>query len=163
MEFGTYWPSWPDRTSSTLVLVDTSSTTVDDLFQLLFGSSSAFQVHLRPIHLQPAVCHVLCHTMTSVCRTTVADSVVLVHFLCTCMLRAALFVWADEAAFGIQARARETRGFTNYSESEWVTATEELPCLPGGFSWTCPAPTNSASLTGTDFQSRMRKARSTLS
>eukprot|EP00892_Ulva_mutabilis_P010659 jgi/Ulvmu1/7966/UM004_0199.1 len=98
MDFNAYWPSWPDGKSSTLVLVDTDSTTVDELFGLLFGTDSTFQ-----------------------------------------------------------ASARETRGFTNYSESEWVTTPNELPCLPGGFSWTCAAPCKSHALRGTDFQSRMRK------
>lgn len=43
MDFNAYWPSWPDGKSSTLVLVDTNSTTVDELFRLLFGTASTFQ------------------------------------------------------------------------------------------------------------------------
>lgn len=46
MDFRSYWPSWPDRASSTLVLVDANATNVDDLFRLLFGANSPFQVHL---------------------------------------------------------------------------------------------------------------------
>lgn len=75
--------------------------------------------------------------------------------LCSCFLL--LFLCCVTKQLHLQARARETRGFTNYSESEWVTKAEELPCLPGGFSWICPAPTNSENLRGADFQFRMRK------
>lgn len=57
----------------------------------------------------------------------------------------------------VQERAREARGYTAFSESEWVLNEQELPSLPGGFGWTLPPPSNSHQLRGSDYQARMRK------
>lgn len=45
-EFDRYWPHWPGGHASTLVLVD-AQVKVDDLFILLFGPNSKFQVRFE--------------------------------------------------------------------------------------------------------------------
>lgn len=159
MDFRSYWPSWPDRASSTLVLVNSNSTTVDDLFRLLFGANSSFQVRLGSATSDRYAVPQFSSAMAAIAEATrAATSHDHALRMCSCYV---LFLSCRLTnQLRVQARARETRGFTNYSESEWVSRAEELPCLPGGFSWTCPAPADSEKLTGADFQFRMRKARS---
>lgn len=44
LSFSSYWPAWPSgKEGSTLVLVDVQIG-VDELFQVIFGASSTFQV-----------------------------------------------------------------------------------------------------------------------
>jgi hypothetical protein len=61
----------------------------------------------------------------------------------------------------LQAESRETRRFTDYSESDWVVDEAKLPALPGGFGWSCPPPKASHKLQLAEFQSRLRKVRTT--
>jgi hypothetical protein len=43
MAFSQHWPGWPAQGASTIVLLDAQAC-VDDLFKLIFGPESGFQV-----------------------------------------------------------------------------------------------------------------------
>ena len=182
LSFAQYWPTYPAGRHSTLVLVDAEACAVDDLFSLLFGCNSSFQVcahawvppRSEPLSVQVCraesivrvssnPCGFRCNSITN--RTQFScehGCLVSVHFLFINFNSPNHLVTLTRLVSWVQERAREARGYTAFSESEWVLEEHELPSLPGGFGWALPPPAKSHQLRGSEYQARMRKVRTIL-